>query len=117
MRDVSHPAADDNKLDNNRRQQPEGCDSCLIKSVFLSGRGVRRGALVQRGRWRGQETERDVADSAISQRMLGGFFFHSGFKCGDGEEFRVKDWSFASSASPSVNFTTEWIFLTTGNQV
>lgn len=75
MRDVSYPAADDNKLDNNRRQQPEGCDSCLIKSVFLSGRRVRRGALVQRGRWWGQETEQDVADSAISQRMLGGFSF------------------------------------------
>lgn len=51
---------------------------------------------MQRGRWRGQETERDVADSAISQRMLGDFFFHSGFKCGEGEEFNVK----ASSTSP-----------------
>lgn len=116
VRDVSHPAADDDKLDNNRRQRPEGCDSCLIKSLFLSGGRVRWGALVQRGRWRGQETEGDGADTAISQRMLGGFVFHRGFKCGEGEEFNVKVWSLASSPSPSVNFTTEWIFLTAGNQ-
>lgn len=105
-RDVSHPAANDDKLDNNRRQRPEGRDSCLIKSAFLSGRRVRRGALAQRGRCRGQETERDVADRAVSQRMLGGFFVHSVFECAEGEELNVKDRSFASSPSPSVKFTT-----------
>lgn len=70
VRDEAHPGANEDKLNNNQRQQPEGCDSCLIKSFFPRALRVRQGSVVQRA-WRtGQETQRDVADSAISHRML-----------------------------------------------
>lgn len=93
VRNKSHPVAHDDKVDNNRRQRPEGRDSCVIKSFFPQcSEGTTRVCGAEDGSGQ-RKPKGDAADSAISHRMLKNASLTtsssllSGFKCGEGQEF------------------------------
>lgn len=87
VRDKSHPVINWTMFRGNNLRD---ATAVWLRAFSLGARRVQWGSVVHRGRQQAQETKRDVADSAISPRMLEnssltkGSLFLSGFKCGQG---------------------------------